>query len=395
MKITVSTSKIEEFRKQFNRFARKAERNGLIVPTATFSESRAEVQVINRHDAQGRLKSTEEIAVEVIDVTVVNPSLQFEGWSFAALVETLETGVNVFHAAEGVVVPNRYTNSGCACEHCNVNRQRNVTYLARHDDGRFVQVGSTCVKDYLGGNSLEDFRFASDINLFLSQWASEGVDRDEQSGSRSDMLNTSKVLTASAYVIAQSGFISRAKADEENGVLPTSSFVSILLDKGIEKAYESSEHAEKAEKVIRWAQDLSTEDVSNNDYLLKVSSLLACTWVNRRNLGILVSAIAAYDNAMSRKEVAKNSLHVGTVGKRQDFFGLVVTGYKVLPDYGYGCATVYNFVDGDGNQLSWKASAGSSVDLSKGDIVDLKATVKAHGEWHGMKKTELTRCKVI
>ena len=59
----------------------------------------------------------------------------------------------------------------------------------------------------------------------------------------------------------------------------------------------------------------------------------------------------------------------------------------------YGTTYVYTFEDAQGHQLVWKT--GTWLEQDKGDEVTLNGTIKAHGEYKGIKQTELTRCKVI
>ena len=81
-------------------------------------------------------------------------SVNFAGWSFIATLQHLTTGENIIrNISDEFVVPLEYRSSGSDCQHCMVNRYRKDTYVVRHDSGKYFQVGSTCIKDFLGGNS--------------------------------------------------------------------------------------------------------------------------------------------------------------------------------------------------------------------------------------------------
>lgn len=90
------------------------------------------------------------------------------------------------------------------------------------------------------------------------------------------------------------------------------------------------------------------------------------------------------------------SQHVGQVGEKVAIKGTYVrTGSWEQPAYaGYGMTTMYchTFKDADGNVFTWKTQKG--LCLNYGENVELKGTVKAHGEYKDEKQTELTRCKV-
>ena len=53
---------------------------------------------------------------------------------------------------------------------------------------------------------------------------------------------------------------------------------------------------------------------------------------------------------------------------------------------------IYSFTDEAGNIFVWKTQ--KCIDEQKGDHVILKGTIKAHGEFRGIKQTELIRCKI-
>ena len=59
----------------------------------------------------------------------------------------------------------------------------------------------------------------------------------------------------------------------------------------------------------------------------------------------------------------------------------------------YGYTYMYKFTDNNGNIFTWKT--GTWIDTESVSSVNLKATIKAHSEYRGIKQTELTRCKIL
>ena len=57
------------------------------------------------------------------------------------------------------------------CDHCKTNRRRKSTIILKHvDTEEYIQVGKTCVKDYLGydlGNYAAYLSFFSDLDSYL------------------------------------------------------------------------------------------------------------------------------------------------------------------------------------------------------------------------------------
>lgn len=113
--------------------------------------------------------------------------------------------------------------------------------------------------------------------------------------------------------------------------------------------------------------------------------------------------------------------HVGNVKERLDLTLKYTGNYDCGPEsYGYGPASyrvLYFFEDLDGNAFVWSTTTGlrkrvhesetkeakrvvyedehiCSVAVEKGETIEVKATIKKHSEYKGMKQNELTRVKV-
>lgn len=83
------------------------------------------------------------------------------------------------------------------------------------------------------------------------------------------------------------------------------------------------------------------------------------------------------------------SEHIGHIGDKVDLeVTHIRTGYY---DTQFGTTWVHNFKDAAGNVLIWKTSSCSGFEK---DTLRIKATIKAHDEYNGVKQTVLTRCKI-
>ena len=98
-----------------------------------------------------------------------------------------------------------------------------------------------------------------------------------------------------------------------------------------------------------------------------------------------------------------NSQHIGTVGERLEV--VLTLRREVSYDTQFGTTYIYLFDDDHGNTVAWKTSTiikieglnenGASTYIRKGDVIKVKATVKAHEEYKGEKQTAVTRLKVL
>ena len=116
-----------------------------------------------------------------------------------------------------------------------------------------------------------------------------------------------------------------------------------------------------------------------------------CEW---RNLGVLASVIVAYQKAQKALAESQNgakSKYVGEIGAKVTLT-IQVTRIAFIEGQ-YGITAVVSMMSGENSLLVWFASGGTN--LEEGKSYTLKGTVKAHGEYHGVKQTTLTRCKAI
>lgn len=106
----------------------------------------------------------------------------------------------------------------------------------------------------------------------------------------------------------------------------------------------------------------------------------------------------AEEEARRAAEAARKAIsqYVGNVG---DKINAVVTfdhSAYFETHFGWQAMTMYvhTFRDENGNALVWKTSSASLGNLTEGDAVLLKGSIKEHGEYKDEKQTYLTRCKV-
>jgi hypothetical protein len=97
-----------------------------------------------------------------------------------------------------------------------------------------------------------------------------------------------------------------------------------------------------------------------------------------------------------------NSEYVGNVGDKIEMPVTLwkISTYKVQAFGGFydrdepkmQTKYIYSFIDASGNCLIWNTT--SFNELTAGDKLKLKGTIKRHSEYKGIKQTELQRCKM-
>ena len=285
------------------------------------------------------------------------------------------------------------------CDHCRASRRRADSFLCRHEDGRVVVIGRTCLRDFLGHQSPESIAAAATLLASLS-----GLGDDNEGGFgggfRGEGHDTHRLLAVTSYVCRTYGWVPRSASSETKA--PTMSRVLDLLTpirhnareeqaRREELALVSVKDAQHAEEALAWAATAP----GSNDYIYNLRTVLSAPTVANKMLGIAISGIAAYDRATSaaraqvKRATESRSTHRGTVGER-----LTVTGEITMVrgcETQWGTSTVIKVMDEAGNVFTWFASG--ERDVKQGERVTLVGTVKKHEEYRGEAQTVLTRCK--
>ena len=329
------------------------------------------------------------VQVEASGIARVN------GWEFVATIEH-NNPMNVIRAFRTEYeIPERYYTSAPICEHCNSKRNRKDTYLIRNTEtGEFKQVGKSCLKDFTNGLSAEA------VVQYIS-WFDELIKGETPSGSSFPVYYKVETVVQLAVEAVNLYGYQKAVSPYEEGyyrqstkevvidMLSGGRYAKVHEDKGFNTNREGN--VEKAAEVLRFVASMETEF----GYVSNLKTLCSGEYCQSRDLGIVVSAVACYNREMARKEKqeiekkkAAKSSWVGTVGERVT---LTSAEAKLLTSWDtmYGVTFMYQFTDEAGNVYIWKTG-----NIIKETRVSLKGTVKAHGEFNGIKQTELTRCRV-
>jgi hypothetical protein len=116
--------------------------------------------------------------------------------------------------------------------------------------------------------------------------------------------------------------------------------------------------------------------------------------ISEAQIGLIKKLLAQIEERAVRiaERIAANaaSKHFGEIGKRIEL-DLVVEFVKHF-DSVFGMITLTTMKDVDGNVFVHK---GSGMGLSKGDSVSIKATIKAHNDYNGIKQTQVSRPVVV
>jgi len=332
-------------------------------------------------------------------VSVIGEPPAFAGWTFVARYdwETAVDGTSVClsNSVPGEVIPaDRMTVAAPACEHCGKIRSRKNTFLLRHEDGRYIVVGRTCISDFLGtdlARAMAGFDWLRSIDVAISE---ESEERFSGGGDRREYFGIATVLAQAAACVRLDGY---RNAQDERGSTGSEILYLFRRPHGYDEAQKREWEAARARcapsaadvavagQIASWiaAQGGCSEWIVN---LKKVVSLGHCP---ENRVGLLASAIVGFNRDAVAKvaTVAELDEYVGAVGSRDEFNVTVVRTSSFDSQYGGGLRIVMR--DQDGRALIWFATGEPSVREGWTGVV--KATVKSQAKYQGKCQTVLSR----
>lgn len=333
------------------------------------------------------------------------------GWEFVATIDHHEAG-NVVRNIIDLDIPDKYFHCEPFCEHCQIRRRRNNTYLIHNvDTNEFKQVGTSCLRDFTGGYDAE--LAASYIAMYEDLIEGEEAREDSPlfGGSFENYIYLDDVLKMSKSVVANLGFVSSTAA-EEQGISSSKSILygledllnngpswgtEWLLSTNVVKYYEDFNDDEYLANLKKYF----VESDETSSYMRNMKTIMSSKYCKYNDYGYIVSSVYSYDKAMEKirrereaeeKRVSESqvSQYVGNIKDKisiQVEEAICVSSYD--DNYG-GISYLYKFFDVNGNVFMWSTS--NCLDLEKVETVT--GTVKDHKEYKGLKQTWITRCKV-
>jgi len=134
--------------------------------------------------------------------------------------------------------------------------------------------------------------------------------------------------------------------------------------------------------------EVPERDGKPDEFIVQCKFLVERGWITTKTAGVAAYMV----NGPRKPEGNKDSKHIGVVGERMVFENLKVI-FTLSRETEYGMSTILKFEDPSGNVLTWFASGVQNY--AKGDVVSLKASIKAHDEYKGVSQTVITRAKAI
>lgn len=318
---------------------------------------------------------------KIMEVFVACPEPKLAGWEFVARIDHANEAGNIVRSTGMRDLPGYFRSSEPVCDHCGHKRRRRDTFVVFHETEGYKQVGSSCLKDFLGHGDADRIAKLAELLASIRGFARGSFDgdlRDER------FIDTAAYLSCVAESILARGFVSKKTAFETGAT----SSASRALDTYLAGDRVSSEAIELAQAALYWAMNLDeTEEQPLNDYLHNCWVAANAPVIESRTVGIAASIVGVYHRNQQPKRPVVESQHVGTVGQKLEIEVDVIDSRFL--DSG---STLVTMQDNAGNVIKWFASGSG---FKRGDSKRIMATVKAHGSYKGRNETIITRAKAL
>lgn len=389
----VLAHRVSEVERSLKTLAKRAARLGLPAPRI----EKGIAYTVRTEDERG-VHFVTRVPVTLLGATAIKVA----GYEFLAALDHMSTGNVIRALVEGIDLA-AYRDVPGNCAHCNTRRARKSTFLLRNEKtGEVVQVGSTCIIDFLGhdaASACTRAEFERDVRAGLGEF--EG---DSFGNARSQGVDLVTFLAVVAAVIRKSGWVSRRDVRENNAGSSTSELAFKFLAhppdmraaRGLADLEPARTDFDLGAAALEFAQGI--EPRSDFDHNLRTIAREGfATW---KQTGIAAYIVKAYENELNRRaRVAaeearrnapgRNPVHVGTIGKRETFANVTLVRSSTFEGM-YGVSTLHVFETADGSEIAWFKS-GSGTLVERGATCTIKATIKSHGERNGTPQTKVTR----
>lgn len=330
----------------------------------------------------------------MFDVALSGEAPKHNGWTFLATLDWDQHAGLITRVVPGAAVTaiDRDSLKEGWCEHCRTNRTRNETYLVRHDDGRQVQVGSTCIKDFLGWNVHVTVLYEDDIADELG-FGSYGHSRPDAVDVRYAMAVAWALIKLDGYRPASS-WGATTKSDVIDVLWPPATLDAKRREELARIRDLAAEAMVRADECIAWVRN---DMEGTGEYVKNLKAVVGADYVTMRNIGLLASAPQAWAKALSRtliQKAADVSQWIGTEEKQKITFTATINDVRYVPGQFGPSIVLYTMQTPEGNVVKWFSSAGTLGD-KPGVTFTLKATIKALEEFRGVKQTLITRAKIV
>lgn len=338
--------------------------------------------------------------IKFVSIEIEYEVVQIKGYKPIAVIEHVGKELNIINKIDFTSdIPKEYFTAKSICQHCNSNRVRKTTILLQSECGQLIQVGKSCLKDFIGHNIETAISFYESICCLeelqnMSDGPTLKIER---------YFDIRKVLQMAIAIIEKEGYVNKElslqKFQTQTGQKAWTFCEDVHIGRSIDsqyadeykQVYKDENIPQEVEDVINWIEQNNAE----SEYMQNLKNIIKLGSVKSKHSNILASAIPCYrrhkaiQEQQNKRQQLKNEWF-GEVGKRLD---LSLKCISCIETQGfYGTTFINKFLDEQGRLFVWFTTTNS---FEQDEEVILKATIKEHSEFREQKQTIITRCKVL
>lgn len=309
------------------------------------------------------------------------------GYTFAAVVDHASGGLifrNPLFVEDVDLTPfaDRKT-----CDHCGTKRQRSKTILLSDREGKIIQIGTTCIIDFLG-------KEAGALEFFSENSGILGDSDDDGHYASSPHYDTVEICSIAVKLIADFGFV------KSNTMGSTAAKITDFVDeryRSFPRDYDftvTAEHTEQAQKAIEFIKNSERR----GEYQENVFRVMTSGRCEKRVFGFIAAGVRgaladirkASESKKLEEKITVEFPAIGTVVANEE-----VTIEKIFTFEGmYGAQHIFIMKSSAGIPYVWKTSTFPDVEEGRTYTIK-KAKVKAHDDYKGKSQCRLERVSFI
>lgn len=273
------------------------------------------------------------------------------------------------------------------CNHCNTNRNRKITVLIQHKNGNILQVGKSCLKEFISYEFLKTYEYLETINDFSNYETLTDLSKKYSY----KYIKVENILNITFNYLEKNDFKSKSSCYFDG--IPTSNIINDLYHKpniqyGLHK---------NTKNCIEYFKNI---DLSDNDYMNNLRSAYNLDYIDNSQFALIVASVNTYNRHLEYKERTKNNIDFTNskfveIPKRQDITLKYVKSFSFTGNYnGHEVVSyIHQFSDENNNCFVWKSS--KCLDLKPFETCKMKVSFKSHEIYNNVEQTHITRCKIV
>lgn len=346
--------------------------------------------------------------VEGFDYVVFEEMIEFDlevtapvvdGYKIIATMDNKEdVGKNIIHMSYGIDIDahdlSDFTER-TVCDHCGYRRKRRTTYILQDAENNYIQVGKSCLSDFVKGDIRSLVHYAS-LEINPDEIEKEVKTTREKSGRTLDDIKLAEkfsipfktYLAVQIELVETEGFI-KAEFGERSTAKKAWNTVMLGTQPQKIKALET-EHAELMETVIEWAK---SKNDATNVYLHNISVIASREVLNFKECMYAGSIYQVYKREMERNSQPTQT-EKGYVGVVNENINLSVKVIKIAPFTTRQGRTAFTIFLQDSNRNELVMFANTEM-FTEGEVYNISCKVTNHKVYNGKKQTQISNVNIL